>query len=155
MAMAAIYEKDKSSLQDYTKHFRLIDSQVGAVFVINGEVVGLDTFGKPESFSKIFKKLVESYALEAVDWFDPAKEVKTLRSKVTKFMKASQATQVETRRSVGLGNDCRLESKKVSGFALSLDGQILHLSIFAKKNGQNNVKQSARMERYSRRRQER
>ena len=155
MAMAAIYEKDRSSIQDYTKHFRLIDSQVGAVFVINGKVVGLDTFGKPESYSKIFKKLVESYALDAVDWFDPAKEVKTLRSEVTKFIKASRSTQVETRPSVGLGKDCRLESKKVAGFALTLDDQILHMSIFAKENGPNNVKQSARMERYSRRRQER
>ena len=155
MAMAAIYEKDRPSIQEYTKQFRLIDSQVGAVFLINGKVVGLDSFGKPESFSKIHKKLVESYALDAVDWFDPKKEVKTLRSEVTKFLKASQTTQVESRPSVGLGNDCRLESKKLSGFALSLDGQILHMSIFAKANGRNRFKQASRMERYSRRRQER
>jgi len=155
MAMAAIYEKDRSSIEEYTKHFRMIDSQVGDVFVINGKVVGLDTFGKPESFSKIFKKLVESYALDAVDWFDPDKEVNTLRSEVTKFKKASQTTKVESRPSVGLGNDCRLESKKVSGFALTHDGQILHLSIFAKPNGQTWGKQASRMERYSRRRQER
>jgi hypothetical protein len=155
MAMGSIYEKDRSSLQDYTKRFRLIDSQVGAVFVINGKVVGLDTFGKPVSFSKIFKKLVESYALDAVDWFDPAKKVKTLRSEVTKFIKASQTTQIESRPSVGLGKDCRLESKKISGFAMTLDGQILHMSIFAKENAQNQFKQASRMERHSRRRQER
>ena len=154
MAMAAIYEKDRSSIKDYTKHFRLVDTQVGAVFMINGKVVGLDAFGKPESFSKIFKKLVESYALDAVDWADPKKEVKTLRSEVTKFMKASQATQVESRPSVGLGKDCRLESKKISGFALTFEDQILHLSIFAKTNGQNQIKRVARMERYSRRRRD-
>ncbi len=152
MAMAAIYEKDRPSIQEYTKRFRLIDSQVGSVFVINGKVVGLDTFGKPESLSKIYKKLVESYALDAVDWFDPSREVKTLRSEVTKFMKASQTTQIESRPSVGLGKDCRLESKKVSGFALALDNQILHMSIFTKENGQNRSKQASRMERYSRRR---
>jgi hypothetical protein len=33
MAMAEIYEKDRPSIQEYTSHFRLIDSQVGAVLV--------------------------------------------------------------------------------------------------------------------------
>ena len=154
MAMAAIYEKDRPSIQEYTKRFRLIESQVGAVFAIDGKVVGLDTFGKPGSFSKVFKKLVESYALDAVDLFDPDNEVKTLRSEVTDFMKASRGIQVESRPSVGLGNDCRLESKKVTGFALTLDGQILHLSIFAKANSQKQIKQTSRMERYSRRRRD-
>ncbi len=41
-------------------------------------MVGLDAFGKAESFSKVFKKLLESYALDAVDWFDPDKEHKAL-----------------------------------------------------------------------------
>jgi hypothetical protein len=30
---------------------------VGAVFLINGEVVGMDAFGRPETFSKVFTKL--------------------------------------------------------------------------------------------------
>ena len=70
MAMANIYEKDRPSLDEYVKHFSVQDKQVGAVFLINGEEVGLDTCGIEETFAKIFKKLVESYALDAIDWFD-------------------------------------------------------------------------------------
>jgi len=102
MAMASIYEKDMPSIQEYVKHFKLIDSQVGAIFVINGKVVGLDSFGKPESFSKAFKKLVESYALDAIDWFDPEKGHKALKSEVTRFMKSSQTAHVESRESIGV-----------------------------------------------------
>lgn len=58
MAMANIHEKDLPSLQECLRHFTLIGSQVGAVFMINGKVAGMDAFGKPETFSKTFKKLV-------------------------------------------------------------------------------------------------
>jgi len=155
MAMAEIYEKDRPTIQEYAGHFRLIDSQVGAIFMINGRVVGMDSFGKADSFSKIFNKLVESYALDAVDWFEPEKEHKPLKSEVTKFMKASQSSQMETRPSVGLGTDCRMESKKITGFTLALDDQILHLCIFPRGNGNGQNKIGSRMERYTRRRQNR
>ena len=62
-AMAAMYEKEGATIEEYVKPFRLIDSQVGAIFMINGKVAGLDAFGKPGTFSKVFKKLLESYAL--------------------------------------------------------------------------------------------
>ena len=74
MAMADIYEKERSSLSGYVKHFRPVEMQVGAVFLINGTVVGLDSFGKPETLAKLFKKLVESYAVDAVDWSKPGDE---------------------------------------------------------------------------------
>ncbi len=155
MAMASIYEKDMPSIQEYVKHFKLIDSQVGAIFMIDGKVVGLDSFGKPESFSKAFKKLVESYALDAIDWFDPEKEHKALKNEVTKFMKSSQTANVESRESIGLGRDLRIESRKITGFALSLDDQILHLSIFTRENGRDRQESASRIQRFSRRRRNR
>jgi hypothetical protein len=155
MAMSSIYEKDMPSIQEYVSHFKLIDSQVGTIFMINGKVVGLDSFGKPESFSKAFKKLVESYALDAIDWFDPEKECKGLKGEVTKFMKASRTARVESHESVGLGTDYRMESRKITGFSLALDNKILHMSVFARTDGQNRNMHTSRMERYTQRRKNR
>jgi hypothetical protein len=152
MAMAEVYKKDRSSMKEYTKHFRLIDGQVGAVFMINGKVVGLDTFGKTESFSGIFKKLVESYALDAIDWFNPEEGHKALRSDVTKFLKASQKSPIEIHEGVGLGTDCRLESDKLTGFAVVMDEKILHLTVFAQTNGQRADGGPSKMARYTQRR---
>ena len=155
MAMANIYEKDMPSIQEYASYFRLIDSQVGAVFMINDKVVGMDGFGNSDSFSKIFNKLIKSYALDAIDWFDPEKECKGLKGEVTKFMKASRAARVESHESVGLGVDYRMESRKITGFSLVFDNQILHLSVFARKDGQNRNMHTSRMERYTQRRRNR
>jgi hypothetical protein len=67
MAMSIICEVNKASLNEYTRNFKTIDGQVRGIFLIDGKVVGMDSFGKPETFSKVFKKLLESYALDAID----------------------------------------------------------------------------------------
>ncbi|NQU12701.1 MAG: hypothetical protein HQ561_01075 [Desulfobacteraceae bacterium] len=154
-AMAAIYDKERPSIREYVKHFSLIDSQVGAIFMINGQVAGLDAFGKPGTFSKVFKKLLESYALDAIDWYDPDKEHKALRSEVTRFQKSALSADTEGRQSVGLGTDFRLDSKKVTGFALALEDQLLHVSIFTRPDGRNTHPADSRIERFSRRRRNR
>ncbi len=106
-AMTAIYDKERPSIEEYVKPFHLIDSQVGVIFMINGRVAGLDALGKPEIFSTVFKKLLGSYTLDAIDWYDPEKESKTHKSEVTRFQKATLAADAEDRPSVGLGTDFR------------------------------------------------
>jgi len=151
MAMARIYEKDLPSLHEYLQHFSLVGYQVGAMFTINGEVVGMDAFGRPETFSKVFSKLVQSYALDAIDWIDGNKGDEFGRDDVTDFTKGIFSCKMETHDSVGLGTDCRLESEKLTGFALALDEKILHMSVFARVAGFQGRSQTARMARYSRR----
>jgi hypothetical protein len=154
-AMAAIYDKERPSIEQYVKPFHLIDSQVGAIFMINGKVAGLDAFGKPGTFSNVFKKLLESYALDAIDWHDPDKEQKALKSEVTKFRKAALAAGAESRPSVGLGTDFRLESGKVTGFALALDDRVIHISIFSRTEGRDRNGADSRIESFSSRRRNR
>jgi hypothetical protein len=155
MAMSEIYKKKISLLADYVEHFRLVEMQVGAVFMINGEVVGLDTFGKTETFGKVIRKLIESYALDAIDWSGKDSFGKTLKSKVTKFLWAANNATVECHRSVGLGTDIRLESRTITGFAMAHEEKILHLSVFARNNGSSEDRYTGRMQRFSTRRRSR
>ena len=155
MAMAEIYRKERPAIKDYLENFAMVDSQIGAIFLINGKVVGMNCFGKPETFGKIFKKIVESYALDAIDWYDEKAESKRSKTKVTNFLKAAIDAQVEMHPSVGLGTDCRLDSNKCTGFALSHEDQVLHLSIFAREVEGKKQTPSSRMKRFSGRRRTR
>jgi len=74
-AMADIYEKERPSIQEYAKQFSRKKSG-GRCVLINGKIVGLDSFGKQATFSKVFKKLIESYALDAIDWLEEEKKTK-------------------------------------------------------------------------------
>ena len=153
MAMAAIYDKEMPTMEEYVRHFSLVDSQVGAIFAINGHVVGLDSVGKAESFARVFKKLLASYALDAVDWHEPESEKKALKSTVTQFLKDCQAGATEGHRSVGLGTDHRISSQKATGFALTLDDQILHLCLFTRQDRAQTRGPAARMTRFSARKE--
>jgi hypothetical protein len=155
MAMAEIYRKERPAINDYLENFAMVDSQIGAIFLINGKVVGMDCFGKTETFEKTFKKIVESYALDAIDWYDEKAESKRSKTKVTNFLKTANDAQVETHSSVGLGTDCRLESNKCTGFALSHEEQVLHLSVFAREAEGKKPKPSSRMQRFSSRKRDR
>jgi hypothetical protein len=154
MAMADIYNQDKPELEGYLEHFRVVPSQVGAVFLINGKLVGMDCVDKSVTFEKLFKKLVESYALDAVDWFDPKAESKASRSAVDAFLKVIADSRTENHKSVGLGIDLRLDSPGCVGFALAY-GEILHLSVFSRDKKSGDYGTGARMQRFSNRRSHR
>jgi len=157
MAMSAIYQKKAPSIEKYVKHFDLTDSQVGAVFLINGKVAGMDCFGKPETFSKIFEKLVESYALDAIDSSgnNMEKAKKGTKSEAGKFIESSSDCRVEAHQSVGQGIDCRLDADESTGFALAHDKQVMHMSLFAKASENNQQTPGSRMIRFSHRRRRR
>jgi hypothetical protein len=131
MEMAAIYRKETPAIKEYVDHFELVDHQIGAVFLINGKVVGMDCFGKADTFSKTYKKLAESYALDAIDMSEKEKKYKVHKRDAEELLKTAAGGRIESHASVGLGTDCRLESKSLTGFALAHENQILHLSVFA------------------------
>ncbi len=147
--MGEIYEKEKLGLGEYEAGFNKTVSQIGAVFIINGKVAGMDCFGKSETFSSVFKKLIGSYALDAIDWFNEEKEFKVLKKTVTNFLKDASKANIETQKSVGEGIDCRLDTAKVTGFALCHEDQIPHISVFAKSNMDT---QASRLQSFSHRR---
>ena len=152
MEMAAIYRKETPAIREYVEKFELVDHQIGAVFLINGKVVGMDCFGKAETFSNTYKKLTESYALDAIDMSEKEKKYKVHKQDAEKLLKTAADGRVESHASVGLGTDCRLESKSVTGFALTHKKQILHMSLFSREEDTEQSVPTSRMRRFSKRR---
>jgi hypothetical protein len=152
MAMAEIYKKERPVIDDYLKNFEILDSQTGAIFQINGNMAGIESFGKSDTFEKTFKKIVESYALDAIDWYDSKFDNIGSKAKVMAFLKSIKTIQADSHQSVGLGTDYRLESKRCTGFALAFDELVLHLSVFARTSNGERKKPYVRMQRYSTRR---
>ena len=134
-AMSDIYEQQSGHLEEYVGSFAPAAGQVGAVFVINGKIVGLDLFDCPETFKKLMPKLLRSYGLDALDRAASASaEAKPLPSDadVDKFLKEVMAAEAEEFPAVGQGQDLRLTSQGVTGAALAADDRVVHLSAFAK-----------------------
>ncbi|MEI6125528.1 MAG: DUF6569 family protein [Pseudomonadota bacterium] len=155
MAMSDIYLQEQGSIDEYRKHFSTADRQVGALFLINGRVAGLDSFSSTDTLAKMFGKLVDSYALDAMEWLQPDCEIKISDDTAQKYLDSILSARIELTNSVALGSDLRLNSPVVTGFALIYETTILHLSAFARKNGQEEAPEYRRMHRFSQRRSNR
>ncbi len=88
----------------------------------------------------------------ALTRYQPEKEAKPLKSKVTSFLAHCLAADPEGRPSVGLGTDWRVESGKVAGLGLTHEGSLLHLSLFNRGDGSGKLARYSRMARFTERR---
>ncbi len=149
-AMADLFEGQKDLLGEYVKAFRPVDCQIGAVFAINGKVVGLECFGCHQTFSKFFQKLVQSYALDALDWFDELGKNQVSSESVRRFLEGVKNAPGKTHPSLGLGENIRFEDDSVSGASLVYEGRVLHLSAFS-HNGHKNDGTHVPFQRFSQR----
>ena len=144
-AMADIFEKERPTIAEYLPHFHCIERQVGAIFAIAGKVVGVEAFGKSDTLAACFDKIVESYVLDAIDEVDREETDRSTAEDAGELVRDLLSCRVATFPSAGLGTDCRLDSEQVNGLALVVDGEVLHLSAFARRAFARGKKPSTRL----------
>jgi hypothetical protein len=128
-AAAALYDRHKASLEAYRQAFSPVHGQLGAIFMINGRSAGVELFDSAITLATLLPKLVESYALDAVDLAnaagrgaegdDPAALLMTIGNGETASYPA-----------VGLGDDWRVTAPGVSAAALVWEDRVVHLCAF-------------------------
>jgi len=141
-AMSDVYATYEENLSKFLEKFTLIEWQTGAVFAINGQVLGLECFAYNDTFSRFFDKLVKSYALDALDNLEAARTDPVAPDKARRFVVSTVKSRGQRHSSLGLGENVTFESRMVSGAALVERDCVLHLSAFRKrkKNGSRPVK---------------
>ncbi|SHJ99920.1 hypothetical protein SAMN02745216_02677 [Desulfatibacillum alkenivorans DSM 16219] len=132
-AMSDVYESSKDLLEGYMQRFSLMECQVGAIFAINGKVLGLECFGYSDTFKRFFEKLLRSYALDAIDMKEGAASKPMRPEKAHDFFNSVMESTPHAHGSVGSGMFYRIDSWTISGAALLEQGQVLHLSAFQKE----------------------
>lgn len=134
-AAAALYETHQARLDEYLSAFSATENQAGALFAINGEVTGLDLFDSPKTLNSLLPKLVQSYALDAIDAGDS--ETQPGRADAEKLIEDAANATAEHFPAVGEGEDLRLQSGRLSGGALAADGRVVHLCVFRLEESDN------------------
>jgi hypothetical protein len=100
--------------------------QVGALFIINGAVVGFDLFDRAITLRRLLP-------MDAVDVVEvPVGRVSPdLLTRVAEhFLERTCAADVHAGDAAGMGRDLRLVAPAISGAALEVDGSVVHLSAF-------------------------
>ncbi len=128
-AMSDAYAARSRELNPYREAFRPAARQRGAVLAIDGKVVGLELFDSAAAFARHHGKLVQSYALDALETRGggaPAPSAEDVRA----FIESLASAKVERYAALGEGEDLRLSGKGISGGALEAGGRLVHLAGF-------------------------
>lgn len=135
-----VFDAREYRLGQFARVFHALPRQVGGVFVINDEPVGLEIFDAPETFTAVLPQLVRSYALDALALPQTGHRRPTIRCAeafVTQVVVAAAA-----QRSAGRGqgsaapasspttSELRLESRRIMGGALVARDRVVHLTAF-------------------------
>ena len=128
--MADLYAQREKSLVAYEHAFQPLPKQVGAVFAVNGRVAGIEYFEAKAVFDRLMRKLVRSYALDAIGAAE-ARSAPCSIEEVQLLLLTLREAKTAIYPSVGEGVDLRLESPAVDGGALVAHERIVHLVAFA------------------------
>jgi len=132
-AMSAVFDKVGGSLDGFVAAFQPVEHQVGAVFVINGQPVGLELFDAASTWRKLSPKLVRSYAMDALDHARKAPGPLASPDLPNQFAGAVASSPTAAFRAAGEGEDVRLTGAAIAGAALVARGRAVHISAFPQR----------------------
>lgn len=152
-AMSDIYQAHDQVVEDFVGRFKAGETQVGVIFGIDSEIVGIDLFDQTDTLVKVLPKLIRSYALDALE-SEGSDEGLADRDKANAFLRSLTDTKVEKFPAVGMGEDHRFENQSLAGGALVVDDQLVHLWAFPlnQETSTDNERAPSRLSRGSQRR---
>ncbi|MGH6826824.1 ARPP-1 family domain-containing protein [Methyloceanibacter sp.] len=131
-AMFDAFVQRSDELDGFVEALRLPPQAVGAVFSLNGRPLGLEFFENPALCAKLGRKLIRSWALDAIDHgADPGPPAEPTRSQVADFLAAVSAAPSKRFKVVGLGETVRFIDGQITGGALVFDGRLIHVMAFS------------------------
>ncbi|WP_045222050.1 ARPP-1 family domain-containing protein [Desulfonatronum thioautotrophicum] len=148
-AMADAYDQSEDRLETYVQALRFVENQVGAIFGIHGQAMGLEYFDSTTTYSRMHEKIVRSFALDAME--RKGQEEVFTGEQATAFLNRVIASSMESFDALGLGLDVRIMASSVRGGALVENGRVVHLCAFHVSEGAQTKNSSSRLARSSRR----
>lgn len=129
-AMGEIFTQRRQSVGSYVDALPCPEGARGVVAAIGGRLACADIFDSPAVMKKLWGKLVESYALDAIELGDDIKVPSPRPEDVMAFLLLPAVAGAEPFDAPGIGKSLRLKAGEASGSALVLEETVVHLEIF-------------------------
>lgn len=130
-ALRDVYKAKENDLSDYLNAFELVDGQKGLFVFINGKIMGFDVLSSASAYNNLHKKLIKSYALDALAQKKNGGIKSDINSdKAIEFIKDVIKSDESKHKSVGYGFDYRFVGDSFIGSSLVYNGDVIHASFF-------------------------
>jgi hypothetical protein len=131
-AMTDAFEQQKTQWQDCLQALPCPQETCGLAAAVNGRLLLIDVFDKPDTLRKLWPRLIPAVALEAIRRSPlPAKPFTEKAAQF--FLDGIKQCRAQCFKAVALGCDIRFESDELFGQALCVEEQIIHLAMFPKE----------------------
>ncbi len=130
-----VYHSLEPRLEAIRTSFSPLPDQVGAVFAIEGRVVGAELFDSATTFARLLPKLADSYAFDALERRPAQDGAAPALDEVRWLLAQIGAARCETYPAVAKGTDVRIDEAGLHAAALLDGGRLVHLSAFAASAG--------------------
>jgi hypothetical protein len=129
-AFDQVYQDYAARLNDLGARLQPPEGCHGVLFAVAGQIEGADLFDQPATLVKLWPKLVQAYALDAME-LGESKAPPITTEDGLRWLQAAAGAKTESYPSPGIGRDIRLEATAMSGSALVVGEQAVHLELFA------------------------
>ncbi len=127
-----IIGKKKNDIEDYVRKFDYIEGQTGVVCIIGKgkeKTYFVDMFDKGKTMSNQYKRLLESYTVDALSAKDFDGDTSDATQKEAgDFLDEVLKQHTEESKSLDLGTDHEMLGKEIEGSALVMDDTVVYLN---------------------------
>ncbi len=127
-SLIQVHATHEQELQSAADRLPYVPGASGIAFALGMEVVAVDLFDRPEFCAKLWRPLVESFAISAIGGAKSGSFVNrhAIANLLGRFTVADwQMMDADP----GLGQDCRAAFERHVGSALVVDGKLVHASL--------------------------
>jgi ADP-ribosylglycohydrolase len=130
-AQRDVFESRKAALVEAERDIPCMEGQCGLLVFAQGKPVGFDAVSLPSAYARLHGKLLKSYALESLLAEEKPEGKAPGTEEAHAFLQACADLAGEAYPAIGLGVECRFESRGKTGFSLVHHGEAIHSAFFA------------------------
>jgi hypothetical protein len=134
-AFTDLFDAKRVSLDELKRPFRPVEGQLGAVVEIAGDPVAFDLVSRPEVFADLLQRLLDGYALQALQTLDSVAPPRMEPSDeaALDFFELVLASRRRWIPTPGMGDAFTPTRRRVNGCGLRADRELIALSAFLAK----------------------
>ena len=120
------YENLKDKQSDYLNEFKIQEGQNGVIFIVNGELKGLELFYNHSIYKEYHEKLCRSYIIEAI--VENKSEDNIDRLELMRTLENISHSESKSLKSIGLGDNIKFSNDFGSGSGLVYEEELIHMT---------------------------
>lgn len=128
-AMSKMFEDCAEQLEDMERKVGIGADWSGVAVAIRGLIAGVDLFDQPSTLTKVWRKILRSYATDALE--SPAADSKTPREQIVEWLRSVAGARREFFPTIGVGQDLRILNDRLVGACLLVDDEPVHMALWA------------------------